>query len=147
MAHRVERTIEAACDRQVAFEYVTDFSTTQEWDPGIPEAKRLDDGPVGVGSRFELLSRFGSKEQTIVYEITVLERPERVVFVGDGGNFHGVDEISFAALDGGGTRVTYVANLALKGVARLAEPFITGKLEAMSDRAVAGLKAALDARA
>ena len=147
MAHRVERTIETACDREAAFDYVADFSTTEEWDPGIPSARRLDDGPIGLGIRFELVSRFGSKEQTIVYEITAFDRPNSVTFVGEGSNFSGTDVISFAPREGGGSIVTYVADLGLKGLASVALPFIKGRLDEMSDRAVAGLQTALDARA
>jgi carbon monoxide dehydrogenase subunit G len=147
MAHRVERTIETACERETAFDYVADFSTTEEWDPGIPSARRLDDGPVGMGSRFELVSRFGSTEQTIVYEITAFDRPDSVTFVGEGSNFSGTDVISFAPREGGGTIVTYVADLGLKGLAAVALPFIKRRLDEMSDRAVAGLQVALDTRA
>ncbi len=144
MTHRVERTIETSCAQEAAFDFVADFSTTQAWDPGIPSARRLDGDPLGVGSRFELVSRFNGKEQTLTYEVTTYDRPRSITLVGDGANFHGVDVISFAPRDGAGTAVTYRADLALKGVARLAEPFIGGKLDAMSDRAVAGLKTALD---
>ena len=40
---------------------------------------------------------------------------------------------------------TYEADLGLKGLAALATPFIRGRLDTMSDDAVAGLKSALDA--
>jgi len=144
MGHRVERTFDVTVSPEAAFDYVADFSRAQEWDPGIPSARRLDDGPIGPGSRFELRSRFGSTEQLIEYEITGYDRPNQVTFVGDGKNFHGTDTISFDPAEGGGTRVTYVADLGLKGVAALAVPFIRGRLDSMSDDAVAGLKNALD---
>lgn len=147
MGHRVERTVEVAASPEAAFDFVADFSRAQEWDPGIPSARRLDDGPIGPGSRFELRSRFGSTEQLITYEITAYDRPHDVTFGGDGKNFRGTDTISFDPLETGGTRVTYVADLGLKGVAALALPFIRGRLDSMSDDAVAGLKAALDALA
>jgi len=146
MTHRVIRTIETTCAQEAAFDFVADFSTTEAWDPGITSAKRLDDGPIGPGSRFELVSRFGSTEQTLIYEVTDYDRPRSITLVGDGGNFHGVDVISFSPRDGGGTAITYEAGLSLKGLARLAEPFIRGKLDTMSDRAVAGMKAELDRR-
>ena len=144
MGHRVERTLQVAATPEAAFDFVADFSRAQEWDPGIPSARRLDEGEIGRGSRFELVSRFGSTEQTIVYELTEYDRPNRVTLVGDGKNFHGTDTISFAPADGGGTRVTYVADLGLKGLASLAVPFLRGRLDEMSDAAVAGLQAALD---
>jgi carbon monoxide dehydrogenase subunit G len=147
MGHRVERVFETSCPRARAFDYVADFSRAAEWDPGIPSGRRLDEGPVGVGSRFELRSRFGSTEQTIVYRVTRHDPPDRVTFEGEGGRFRGTDEITFAERDGGGTVVTYVADLALRGLASVALPFIRGRLDEMSDRAVAGLRAALDATA
>jgi carbon monoxide dehydrogenase subunit G len=147
MGHRVERTIETTCGADAAFAFVADFSTTARWDPGIIAAKRLDDGPIGVGSRFELVSRFGRREQTIVYEITGFEPPSRVTLVGDGGSFRGTDVIAFEPRPGGGTRVRYQADLSLKGVAALALPFIRTRLDTMSDDAVAGLRSALDALA
>jgi dehydrogenase/reductase SDR family member 12 len=147
MGHQVERVIDTTCARERAFDYVADFSTAAAWDPGIASARRLDDGTVGLGSRFELVSRFGSTEQTIMYEITAFDRPTRVTFTGEGPRFRGTDEIGFADLRGGGTRVTYRADLGLKGPSALALPFIRGKLDAMSDDAVAGLQAALDALA
>ena len=144
MTHRVERILNVAASPEAAFDYVADFSRAQEWDPGIPSARRLDDGSIGIGARFELLSRFGNTEQLITYEVTGFDRPQRVTFVGDGKNFRGTDTISFAAAEGGGTRVTYLADLGLKGMAALALPFLRGRLDSMSDAAVAGLKTALD---
>jgi dehydrogenase/reductase SDR family member 12 len=144
MGHQVERVIETTCARADAFDYVADFSTAQAWDPGIPSARRLDDRPFGVGSKFELVSRFGKTEQTIVYEIAAFDRPNSVTFVGEGSNFQGKDVISFSDLEDGGSRVTYRADLGLKGVAGLAMPFLHARLDSMSEDAVAGLKRALD---
>ena len=146
MTHRVERTFDTTCPRARAFDYVADFSSAQAWDPGIPRARRLDDGPLSVGSRFELVSKFGTTEQTIVYELKTFDRPSTVTFEGDGKRFHGTDVISFTDAGAGRTRVRYVAELGLKGIAALSLPFIRGRLDAMSDDAVAGLKHALDAQ-
>lgn len=144
MTHRVVRTFETIRGQEAAFDFVADFSTTQDWDPGIPSARRLDEGPVGPASRFELVSRFNDTEQTLIYEVVAFDRPRSVTLVGDGHNFRGVDVISFSAREGGGTVVTYEADLSLTGFARLAEPFMKRKLDEMSDRAVTGLKTALD---
>ena len=81
-----------------------------------------------------------------MYEIAA-DDPHQRDLVGQGKTFRGTDVISFSDADGGGTRVTYVADLGLKGLTALAMPFIRGKLDAMSDDAVDGLRRALDARA
>ncbi len=144
MTHRVERLIETTCPPERAFDFVADFSTSQQWDPSIPSARRLDDGPIAVGSRFEVVFRFNDAEQIIIYEITELDRPSVVTLAGESDRFVGTDRISFAPI-GTGTTVSYVADMGLKGLARLAEPFIKGRLESMSDHSIAGMKASLDA--
>lgn len=147
VTHRVERSFVTACPRERAFDHVADFSTAAAWDPGITSGRRLDDGPVGLGSRFELVSNFGNSEQTIEYRITAYDRPSSVTFVGEGDRFRGTDVIGFTEAPDGGTAVRYVADLGLTGLAAVALPFLRGRLDEMSDRAVAGLRDALDALA
>ena len=129
------------------FAYVADFSTTSAWDPGISEARRLDDGPLREGSRFELVSTFGGRQIPVTYTITAFRPPERVVLEGIGERFRGVDEIRFSPAEGGGTRVEYVADLQLRGLGRVAEPFMRGRFEQVVDDGARGLERTLRARA
>ena len=62
-----------------AFAYVADFANSQEWDPGVATAERLDPGPVGVGSRYRLGVRMGGRVAPMEYRISVFESPTRVV--------------------------------------------------------------------
>ena len=55
---RYTATVETPRERRDVFAYLSDFSTTQEWDPGVAEAERLDDGPVAVGTRFRVVAEF-----------------------------------------------------------------------------------------
>src|SRR5581483_8233534 len=43
---RYRAAIETPRERDDVFAYISDFSTTQEWDPGVVEAERLNDAPV-----------------------------------------------------------------------------------------------------
>lgn len=142
---RVQKTIRVNATIEGAFDYVADFSTTAEWDPGIAEASRLDVGPSREGSRFRVVAEFNGRHLPLEYTITAFDRPRRVVLVGEGDTFHGVDEISFESTEGG-TIVTYVADLHLKGIARLAEPFMKGRFEELGRKAVEGLQRELDRR-
>ena len=65
-----------------AFAYVADFANSQEWDPGVATAERLDTGPVGVGSRYRLGVRMGGRVAPMEYRISVFEPPTRVVLTG-----------------------------------------------------------------
>ena len=70
---RYQREIEVAGDPESAFSYLSDFSTSAEWVPGIAEARRLSPAPTGVGSRFEVIAVFRGKRQRFEYVVTEYE--------------------------------------------------------------------------
>lgn len=144
MAH-VRRSIVVPTPIEQAFDYVADFSTTAQWDPGIAEARRIGEGMIGVGTRFRVISRFLGREVELVYTIAEYERPTRVVLKGGNDEVRSVDTITFAAT-GEGTRIAYDARLSLKGIQRLADPALQVAFEVIGRRALAGLEAALDPR-
>ena len=106
-----------------AFDYLADFSHTAEWDPGVAEARQLDDAPVRLGTRFHVVVAFLGRRIPFEYEITSYERPQRLALRGRGGSVLSIDELTFCPRDGG-TRVTYEARLELAGVAQLADPLL-----------------------
>ena len=127
-----------------AFAYTADFNNIQEWDPGISESAQIGEGPVGLGTRFDLLVAFGSRRIPMVYTITEFDPPNRVVLVGQGSTLTAVDEITFAAVPQG-TAIRYTADLAFKGFGRFIEPFLGNVLKRVGRKAVEGLSAALSA--
>lgn len=142
---RIVRRIEVPTPPDDTFAYVADFSTTEEWDPGIDRARRLDEGPIGLGSRFEVISNFGGRRLPITYTITAYEPPARLVLVGEGTTFRGIDEIRFSPA-GDGTRIDYVADLQLKGLARVLEPLMRSRFEKVGDDGMDGLRRTLTSR-
>jgi len=54
---RIIRTVTADVPRSVAFDYLSDFTTTTHWDPGTVSTKRLS-GDGGVGTRYLNVSSF-----------------------------------------------------------------------------------------
>lgn len=40
------------------FDYLAMFSNTSEWDPGCLEGERVGTGPIGVGTKFNLVTTF-----------------------------------------------------------------------------------------
>ncbi|HSL09772.1 MAG TPA: SRPBCC family protein [Actinomycetota bacterium] len=143
---RFTRRIEVPTPPEETFAYVADFSTTSAWDPGISDARRLDDGPLGEGCRFEVVSTFGGRQIPVTYTITSIRPSERVVLEGIGDRFRGVDDIRFSPAEGGGTRVQYVADLRLRGIARIAEPFMRSRFEQVVEDGARGLERTLRAR-
>jgi carbon monoxide dehydrogenase subunit G len=142
---RLHETITVTRPIDESFAYVADFATTAEWDPGIAQARRVDDGPIGLGSRFAVVAVFNGRRLDLIYEIVAYEPPERIVLRGEGKGFRGVDEITLTTEGNAQTRIDYVADIELTGIAKLAVPFMKGRFDTMAKKAVTGLKAALEA--
>ena len=140
---RFREVIEVARPLDESFAYVADFTTAAEWDPGIVESRRVGEGPVGAGSRFEVVALFRGKRVPFTYEVTAFEAGSRIVLSGEGERATSVDEITFEATPAGGTRITYVADLRFKGALRVVEPFLGGAIRTMGAKALAGLQVAL----
>lgn len=121
-----------------AFDYLADFATTAEWDPGIVEARRLSRGPIRLGSRFRVVASVWGVRVPLEYRITEYERPTRLVLTGLGA-VESVDEITFTPRRGG-TRVTYEARLELRGLQKLADPLLDVLLQRIGRLAVRGLR-------
>jgi carbon monoxide dehydrogenase subunit G len=138
--------IETTLPIDEAFAYVADFANSQEWDPGVATARRIDDGPVGPGAGYELGIRMGRRVAPMEYRITTFEPPHRVVLTGRGSSVDAVDDIRFGTT-GSGTVIDYTADIRLGGLLRLAQPFARGTLERIGRDAAAGMRRTLAARA
>ena len=125
------------------FDYLADFSTTAEWDPGVVEASRVGDGPVGMGSRFDLVTEFMGRRTALSYEIVAFDRPNLVTLRGENATVVSLDTMRFSDTPEGGTRVSYEADLTLKGPLRALDPLLGLAFNRVGDRAAAGLRAKL----
>jgi len=139
---RYRREIEVAAAAEATFAYLADFANAAEWDPGIVEARRLTPVPTGVGSRFEVIALFRGRRQRFEYVVTEFVEGTRLALHGEGEKALSDDVISVTS-HGDGTRVAYEAELRLKGVYRVAEPFLRSTFARMGDAALDGLAARL----
>ena len=141
-----EREIEVPREPADVFAYLADFSNAAEWDPGIESARRLTEGPIAVGSRFEVMAPFRDKVQRFEYVVTELDEGRRIVLHGEGDKALSDDAITVKGADGG-TRIAYRADIRLKGVWRIAEPFLRRTFARMGDEALDGLRGKLGSAA
>jgi dehydrogenase/reductase SDR family member 12 len=138
---RITEQLEAPVTPEVAFDRLADFTTTAAWDPGIAAAERLDDGPIGLGSRFEVRSKLGLATVPLVYEITRYERPDRLVLSTQGLLHRGEDDVRFAPGPDGRTAVTWNARFAVRGpIGRLIDPALAIGFRRVGKAAIAGLE-------
>jgi carbon monoxide dehydrogenase subunit G len=141
MAH-YRASIDTQRPREELFAYLSDFSTTKEWDPGVVEAKRMDGGVVGEGTEFRLMAKFLGRKTPLTYRIVEYDPPRAVTFLGENSTVISRDKITFETT-AEGTRVTYDADLALKGLFRFADPLLGLAFTRVGDRALAGLRRTL----
>ena len=142
---RYTATLETPRARRDVAAYLTDFSTTQEWDPGVVEAERLDHGPLDVGSRFRVVARFLGRRAELTYVIIRHHPDELVTLRGENATVVSLDTMRFSDTPSGGTRISYEADLTLKGPLRALDPLLRLAFNGVGDRAAAGLRAALAA--
>jgi carbon monoxide dehydrogenase subunit G len=139
---RLREQIQTALPLDVTFDFVADFSNAARWDPGVASSVRLDTGPIREGSRFLLDLRMGRRTAPMRYHIAALERPTRVVLVGAGSGVDAVDEIVFEPSDAG-TRISYTADIHLRGLLRFAQPFLSHVFERIGREAASGMRSTL----
>ena len=135
---RLYEEIDTALPVGTAFDFVADFANAQRWDPGVARSRRLDDGPIRIGSRFALEVRMGGRIAPMTYQVAALEPPRRVLLVGTGSGVDAVDEIVFEPA-GSGTHIRYTADIRLGGVLRLAQPFLARVFARIGRDAAAGM--------
>ena len=138
---KIERTVttEAAPDK--VFAYLSDFTTTTEWDPGSVLTTRVS-GDGGVGTTYSNTSKFMGRETKLTYEVVEHAAPARFVLCGHNDTVEATDSMDIAA-DGTGSRVTYTADFAFKGVAKFIAPLLAPALKKLGDDAEKGLAEAL----
>jgi carbon monoxide dehydrogenase subunit G len=144
MAH-YRAALETQRPREDVFAYLSDFSTTAEWDPGVLRAERLNGAGVDEGSEFRLVAQFLGRKTSLTYRIVEYDPPHAVTFLGENSTVISRDRITFEPTPSA-TRITYDADLALKGPLRIADPLLTLAFSRVGDQALAGLKRTLAKR-
>jgi len=142
----LRRQLEVDRPLDEVWDFIGDFVNSAAWDPGVAEAVNSTGDPVRVGTVYTLVVIFGGKRSPMTYEVIEYDPPKKVVLKGEGKSVSAVDDIRFSPIPGG-TRIDYVADLRLKGLAKLASPFMMGKFENLGDAAIAGMRAKLEADA
>ena len=79
--------------REDVFAYLSDFSTTAEWDPGVLRAERLNGVGVDEGSEFRLVAQFLGRKTSLTYRIVEYDPPHAVIFLGENSTVISRDRI------------------------------------------------------
>ena len=140
---RYRTTVSSKWDVATAFRYMSDFSNSVAWDPGVASAQTISAGEVGLGTKFDLLATFNGRSVPLTYEITAFDPQRRVVLRAKSPTVISIDKVTFAPT-AEGTDVTYDAELRTRGWIRLASPIIALMFKGIGERAKIGLQRELN---
>jgi len=137
---RYVASVETLWEREEAFAYLADFAHIEDWDPGVVRAQGLSADSLAIGARFEVHSSFLGRKIPLVYETVEIEAPRRVLLRADTPTAVSLDEMTFDLRPGGGTIVTYDADLRLKGPLRAFDLALRLAFQRLGDNARDGLR-------
>jgi len=138
----VERTLSVPRPIEVVFDYLTDFTHTNAWDPGTLETTRVS-GDGGVGTTYANTSEFMGRRTSLEYETITVERPTKLRFRGRNKSATATDTMTFAP-DGDGTRIHYRADFDFGRLVNLVAPLVLRrKLDHVADETMAQLEKTL----
>lgn len=135
------RIVTVAKPLDTVFAYLADFTTTTEWDPGTVKTIRTA-GDGTVGTEYLNTSTFAGHETQLTYVVQELVQNQRISLRGKNKTVTAHDTMTFRQTENG-TEVTYTADFAFKGVARLLAPLLRAAFNRLGDRAQTGMTAAL----
>ena len=138
----LERTFTVGRPLEETFDYLADFTHSNEWDPGTVETRRTT-GNGGVGTRYVNVSEFLGRRVEMAYETLVHDRPLQVQFRGRNDSATATDTLTFVP-DAEGTRIHYQADFDFGRFARLVAPAFRSRLERLADDTIAQIQRTLD---
>jgi Polyketide cyclase / dehydrase and lipid transport len=122
--------------------YLSDFTTSTEWDPGTIRTWR-EKGDGGVGTVYRNTSTFLKRTTELTYVVEELVDQRLIRLRGENKTVVSVDTMTFAAV-AAGTEVAYGVEFTFKGPARFVAPLLKPALERLGNEAEAGIRAALE---
>lgn len=140
---RIDRTVETSAPTAEVFDFLADFTNTEEWDPGTVRTDRIS-GNGGVGTAYANTSRFLGRNTDLTYVVEVYEPGRRVALRGENKTVVAHDTMTFVPTATGGTSVRYVAEFELKGMAKMVAPLLTPAFTRLGDSASEQMRATLD---
>jgi carbon monoxide dehydrogenase subunit G len=138
----IERTLSVDVPLERVWAYLTDFTTTEQWDPPTVSTT-LVSGDGDVGSVYKNVSKILGRETEIDY--TVVEREAMTLFrlAGRTSSMTMLDTMEFEQI-GDRTKIMYTAEFKPEGVAKLIEPLMPLGLKKLGDDAAESMRRELE---
>jgi carbon monoxide dehydrogenase subunit G len=143
---RYVTTVRTAKSPQEVFAYMADLRNFAEWDPGVKGVKQVMGSGGGPDNVFDVTVAGIGRDLTLRYVTEEYDAPRNLLVVARSTVFTSIDRITVKP-DGTGSVVTYDADLRLNGVLRVGDLGLRLMFGQIGDRAAAGLRRVLGAKA
>lgn len=138
----IERTVTVDRPLATVFDYLSDFTNTNEWDPGTVRTTRVS-GDGSVGTEYHNVSKFAGRRTELTYVVERLEENRLFSLRGENKTVVAHDTMHFRDT-GSGTEVTYRAEFEFKGLVKYVAPLLAPAFKKLGDDAQKGLRKALE---
>jgi len=136
------KTVVVGKPLDAVFRYLSDFTTTTDWDPGTVTTVRRH-GNGGVGTTYLNTSTFLGRTTQLTYIVRELIPGKHIRLRGENKTVIAIDTLTFRPV-AAGTEVTYAAEFTFKGPSRIIAPLLKPAFERLGNEAEAGLRKALN---
>ena len=146
MAH-YQQSVRVSKSVDKTFAYVRDFRNSVKWDPMVTRAYLVTPEPIGLGARFDLMSKFFVPRTILLpYTVEAYEPCRRLVLSGEVSMMKYTDTILFDEVHDG-TIISYDAVATLTGIVKMGNVAFTRMFRRIGDKAVFGIQKAIEENA
>ena len=139
---KLERTVTVQKPLDEVFAYLSDFTTTTEWDPGTVKTVRTS-GDGTFGTEYQNTSTFAGRQTELTYVVVDLVPNRHITLRGENKTVIAQDTMTFRET-GSETEVTYTADFTFKGITKFIAPLMRPAFTRLGNEAEAGMAAALE---
>ncbi len=136
---RYTGTVEAPHSAEEVWHYLADLRSVEEWDPSVDAVELIGGEPRTEGTRYRLDVRFRGRGISLPYRIVEVDPPHRVVFAAETDSVMVRDEARITPLGPSASRVTWDADLRLRGIRSLLDVPLRAIFNRLGENAKEGL--------
>ncbi|MEO7125676.1 MAG: SRPBCC family protein, partial [Nakamurella sp.] len=138
----INETVNVDKPTGMVFDYLADFTTSTQWDPGTVKTIRVE-GNGGVGTRYENTSKFAGRVNTVIYVVQEVIPGKHIHLRGENSSLVANDRITVEP-QGSGSTVTYRAEFDFQGILKVLTPILSILVKRLGKEGALGMKQALD---
>lgn len=141
---RFVKDFEVTASPAQALDFIANFDNLMQWDDSVTAVNTPDDQTFGVGAKYTVDLMFAGRAQRMEYYVRQYVAGEYAELVGTNDGSTAIDRVTVKEHPNG-ARVTYDADIQIHGPFRYLDPILALLFAPTVNRAVQGMKRALNA--